>query len=131
MANYTATLNVSSLIQDTGGATPVTVAQDAKTDQVTDLEEQINVTVVIPANTDVTVAPVVVSLAPFSVRSVFVKADRPVTMQVGAAGVDVSSIRSTFVETYQAGEGPDALEFGNTDLVNAATVNVIAGSDHP
>ena len=131
MANHTATLNLSVLVQDTSGASPVTVASDSKTDQVTNLEEYIATTVVIPANTVVAVTPVVVSFAPFSVQTVYVKSDRPVTMQVGTAGADTLSIRSTFCETHLDGEGPDALEFGNTDLVNAATVTVVAGSNQP
>lgn len=131
MPNYTATVSASILVQDTSGTTPVTSAQDSKTDQMANLEEQISATVVVPANTDVAVAPVVISFAPFAVTSVLVKSDRPVTMQVGTAGVDTSAIRSAFVETYISGEGPNALEFGNTDLVNAATVTVVAAGEHP
>lgn len=131
MPNFTATLSLSALVQDTGGAAPVTAASDAKVDQVVNLEEFISTTVVIPPSTVVTASPVVVSFAPFNVHTVYVKSDRPVTMQVGTAGADVYSIRSAFCETYLDGEGPDALEFGNVDATNGATVTVIAGSNQP
>lgn len=128
---HTVTLNTSILVQDTAGATPATVTQQSAQEQVVDLDEFVSTVVVIPANTDVTVSPVVVSFAPFNVRSVYVKSSRPVTMQVGTAGADTYQVRSLFSINYADGDGPNALEFGNADLTNAATVTVIAGSDQP
>lgn len=128
---HTVTLSTSALVQDTTGATPVTSAQESAQKQVVDLEEFVSTVVVIPPSTVVTATPVVVSFAPFNVRSVYVKSNRPVTMQVGTAGADVYEVRSLFATNYADGDGPNALEFGNTDAVNSATVTVIAGSDQP
>ncbi len=128
---HTVTLNTSILVQDTTGATPVTVTQQSAQEQVIDLEEFVSTVIVVPPSTIVTVTPVVVSFAPFNVRSVYVKASRPVTMQVGTAGVDVTEVRSLFATNYADGDGPNALEFGNTDVTNSAVVTVIAGSDQP
>ena len=128
---HTVTLSTSVLVQDTGGASPVQDAQHSTTDQVIDLEEFVSLVVVVPPSTVVTVTPVVASFAPFAPQAVYVKASRPVTMQVGTGGADVLEIRSVYAETYASLDGPNALEFGNTDTVNSATVTVIAGSDQP
>lgn len=128
MANHTVTLNQSVLIQDTSGATPVTAAQDAKTDQVTSQEEYLSTLVVIPVNTAVP-ATVVDFGALAEAETVYVEVDRPVTMTVGL-GADVYTIRSTFVETYVPADGPTKLTFGNPDLVNVANVRVIVGGNH-
>lgn len=128
MANNTVTLNLSVLIQDTTGATPVTAAQDSKTDQVTSQEEYLNTLVVVPVNTAVP-ATVVDFGALAEAQTVYVESDRPVTMTVGL-GSEVTTIRSTFIETYQVGEGPTKLTFGNPDLTNVANVRVIVGGNH-
>jgi len=128
---HTVTLNTSVLVQDTSTTTPTTVTQQSAQDQIADLEEYVSTVVVVPPSTVVTVSPVVVSFAPFAVQNVYVKANRPVTMQVGTAGADVYEVRSAFATNYESGDGPNALEFGNADTVNAATVTVIAGSNQP
>jgi len=129
--SHTTTLTAAILIQDLSGPAPVTVAAQEKIDQVTLLDEFTSNVIVIPPNTNVAVLPVIAALAPFNVKALFVKATRPVTMKVGSAGVDVYTIRSAYAETYLAGEGPDQLKFGNTDLVNSAVVTVVAGSLQP
>lgn len=128
---HTATLTAAILIQDTSGLAPVTVAAQEKVDQVVNLDEFTSNVIVIPPNTNVAVLPVIASFSPFDVQTLFVKATRPVTMKVGSGGADILSIRSAYAETYLAGEGPDQLKFGNTDLVNSATVTVVAGSSQP
>ena len=128
---HTVTLTSAILVQDISGLAPITVATSEKIDQVIDLDEFTSNVIVIPPNTDVSVLPVVANFAPFDVQSVFVKATRPVTMKVGSAGADILNVRSLYSETYLAGEGPNQLKFGNTDLVNSATVTVIAGSSQP
>lgn len=129
--SHTTTLTAAILIQDLSGAAPVTVAAQEKIDQVTLLDEFTSNVIVIPPNTDVSVLPVIAALAPFNVKALFVKSTRPVTMKIGSAGADVYTIRSAYVETYLAGEGPDQIKFGNTDLVNSAVVTVVAGSLQP
>lgn len=130
MAQNTVTLNVAILVQDTSGTVPAVAAQDQKTDQVSGQEEFLSTLVVVPPNTDVATSPVTVDFGALTeAMTLYVEADRPVTMQVGT-GTEVLSIRSTFIETYQAGEGPTSLDFGNTDTTNAANVRVIVGGNH-
>jgi hypothetical protein len=122
---FTVTLNASALVQDTSLATPVTVANDAKTDQETAQDEFYSSEITVPA----AAVDQLVDLTGLDIRSLYVKSSQAVTMKQGASTF-AQPIRSLFMATFGTGQGPASLKFSNAGAV-AAQVRIIAGSKNP
>lgn len=120
---FTTTIQASIIMQDTGGATPVTVATDSKSDQATDHDEYVEMEVTVPAST----TDMAVDLSNFKVRSLFVKASAPVTMKQAGTTAYAQPVRSLFAATYEASNAPTTLHLSNAGTA-AAQVRIIAGS---
>ncbi len=127
MPPFTVTLNASALIQDTGPTTPVSVADAAKTDQETAQDEFGSLSVTVPASA--VDQDLDLGTPGFDVRALYITTDQPVTMKQGA-GVEAQPIRSLFMATYGAGQGPANLKFSNAGAVDAQ-VRIIFGSLNP
>lgn len=127
MPPFTVTLNASALIQDTGPTTPVTVANDAKTDQETGQNEFGELSITVPAAAvDQTLD---LGTPGFDVRALYIKTDQPITVKQGASTF-AQPVRSVFMATYGAGQGPADLKISNAGAVNAQ-VRIIFGSLNP
>lgn len=121
---HTVTLSASILIQDTGGAAPVTVANDSKTDQLTDQDEYLELSVTVPAAAvDQTIDLTTPGL---SARSLYIVTTQPLTMKQGASSF-AQPVRSVFCATYESANAPASLKFSNAGVTNAQ-VKVILGS---
>lgn len=118
---YTGTLSVSALVQDTATAVPTTVAQDAKSDQLTGQSEfsELALTVLASAVDQL----VDLSTMGFKAKQLYITSDQPITMKQGAS-VFAQPIRSFFVATYAFADAPASLKFSNAGS-NDAHVKIV------
>lgn len=127
MANTT-TLSASISVVDVAAPTPP-VSQTSLSDQQTALAEYNAMAVVVPAGT-VIGAPVTVSLAAFKPKTVYLSANHPFQMKIGA-GADVHKIRSVAAYTFSASEPTQILLATGTGVTVDLTVKIVLGSAHP
>ena len=122
--SYTVTLSASILIQDTAPATPVTVAQDAKTDQLTSESEFLELSVTVPPSA---INQTLDLAGPgFAAQSLYIFSSQPITMKQGSSTFP-QPIRSLFVGSYATAQAPASLKFSNPGS-QAAQVKVILGT---
>jgi hypothetical protein len=121
---HAVTLSASILIQDTSVSPAVEVARDAKTDQLVDQDEFLEMSVTVPAAAvDQTIDLTTPGL---SARTLYVTTTQPVTMKQGVS-VFAQPVRSVFVATYESTNAPASLKFSNAGAT-AAQVKVVLGS---
>lgn len=114
--SYTGTLSVSALIQDIAPTVPVTIASDAKSDQLAAQSEAAELAVTVPASAvdqliDLTTMG-------FKAKQLYITSDQPITMKQGASSF-AQPIRSFFVATYAFADAPASLKFSNAGATDA------------
>jgi len=121
---YTVTLSSSILIQDTGPAVPVTVAQGSITDQLTNQTQFLELAVDVAGGA----VDQLIDLATpgFQAQSLYITTDQLLTMKQGSSTF-AQPIRSVFVGTYPSSSVPASLKFSNPGSLTAH-VKIILGS---
>lgn len=121
---HAVTLNASILVQDMAVTPPATVASDSKTDQLTEEDEMLEMSITVEAGaSDQTVD---LSTPGLTARSLYITTDEPITMKQGASSF-AQPIRSIFVGTYDITDAPASLKFSNAGD-DDAQVKIILGS---
>jgi hypothetical protein len=124
MPPFTGTLNTSILVQDVAAPTaPVTKVTEAKTDQLTNQPEYFELSVTVPASA----VDQVVNLTGFDPQMIQILTDNPVTMKRDA-GTEAQPIRSIYVATFSAGEGPASMKLTNPSGTLDAQVRIAGTS---
>ncbi len=122
--SHVVTLSASILIQDSEETPPATVASASKSDQLTEEDEFLEISITVPAGaTDQTLD---LSTPGLNARSLYVTTTEAVTMKQGASTF-AQPVRSIFVATYEITNAPASLKFSNAGD-DAAQVKVILGS---
>jgi hypothetical protein len=125
----TTTINASITVQDTAVNPAVTVASNSVADQQTALQEYDALSFVLPTGVLIG-APLVVSLAVFKPKSVFITSNRKFQMKIGA-GVDTHKVNSMMSVTFSGSE-PASLSFATGTGVTLDTdIKIVLGSVHP